>query len=574
MCQLIKKGRILIISYNLLGYLGMKKLFVLLVFAFYISCYNSAAFSFSLNNLSIFGNGLNTLTQISDNTAKKSLLDNVKETDSINWYENNRAQIKLHFHSANYEKATVLCKLNFNYANRNNNLSQTTISKLDLGNCYYALSKKDSAYYCFKEAYQTAKKLNDSNLIGIAIANQANYFNALNKFQLANNCLTSSLQYSSKPKLNAFLYIHLAKNFCRLEKLDSALIYKEQAQRYSKAQMGISNYLDLLNLEALYHQKKNNSSEAIFFLNKGIVIADSLHLTRKYEGFIITYCKVLIENNDYKGVLKLIEKAKTFHKNSSLNIEYYKYQGEAYKKLNQYSEALKSTNLYNKLKDSVHNKTNHLTAAGINLLFHTQNEKRKSYELSIENQLVKKDLEIRFYQHLLLIILIIIIVLSSLLIIINLRRKKKIIEKRLNLTSNEMANTTLAIVQKEKLIQDLNKKLNLLKLHEGQNVKNELNKLTQNIKINSSIEEEWREFERYFGLVHPDFFKKLGKTNSSLNARDQKLCALILLRYENKELANILSISIDAVRSAKKRLAKKLELDSAKDLLSYLQNLS
>ncbi len=69
------------------------------------------------------------------------------------------------------------------------------------------------------------------------------------------------------------------------------------------------------------------------------------------------------------------------------------------------------------------------------------------------------------------------------------------------------------------------------------------------------------EFKKIFLKVHPNFFFKLKKNFYYLSEGDVRLLTLIKLQSSNKEMANMLGITIEGVKKAKQRLRKKMNLD-------------
>lgn len=67
-----------------------------------------------------------------------------------------------------------------------------------------------------------------------------------------------------------------------------------------------------------------------------------------------------------------------------------------------------------------------------------------------------------------------------------------------------------------------------------------------------------------------DFYNKLKKRHPDLSLLDLRLCTLIKLGLNTKEIANLTNKSVRGVESGKFRLKKKLDLDTSKDIYDYL----
>lgn len=81
------------------------------------------------------------------------------------------------------------------------------------------------------------------------------------------------------------------------------------------------------------------------------------------------------------------------------------------------------------------------------------------------------------------------------------------------------------------------------------------------------------EFKNFFERVHPDFYKMLSERWPDLTQRDLRLCAFIYLGMNTKEIATLTYREVRSVESARNRLRKKLGIENADDLQSFLQEL-
>lgn len=98
-----------------------------------------------------------------------------------------------------------------------------------------------------------------------------------------------------------------------------------------------------------------------------------------------------------------------------------------------------------------------------------------------------------------------------------------------------------------------------------------LKKLSQEISINLNQDDEWQEFQAFFGEIHPDFTKKLfALSDNSLSTAEMRLGMLLRLNLSSKEIASITQVTPDSVRVARYRLRRKLPIDTKEELATYL----
>lgn len=140
--------------------------------------------------------------------------------------------------------------------------------------------------------------------------------------------------------------------------------------------------------------------------------------------------------------------------------------------------------------------------------------------------------------------------------------------KRKGLTSS-----TLHVIQKNQLLEDLRDRLAILVKDERRDQKKQLQQLIQLINLNFNHDQYWNEFQETFGQVHQQFFDKLKKHNEDLTSNDLRLLSLIKLNLASADIATLLGISPDSLRVSRYRLKKKLSLETGDSLTAFVQGL-
>lgn len=98
------------------------------------------------------------------------------------------------------------------------------------------------------------------------------------------------------------------------------------------------------------------------------------------------------------------------------------------------------------------------------------------------------------------------------------------------------------------------------------------------IFINSTIRELksktnlniWNDFKIRFEKVHPNFMHNLLNETGKLTPTEQKLAILLRLNLSSKEIADILSIQVESVKTGRSRLRKKLGITQSQNMVSFL----
>jgi len=161
------------------------------------------------------------------------------------------------------------------------------------------------------------------------------------------------------------------------------------------------------------------------------------------------------------------------------------------------------------------------------------------------------------------------------------QKLKRVEEKNLQAEyeqlKTQLKNKTIELATKAKENEEINKVL--------QNLKEKFEKLEENpdsLKtrsneiqqiIDSYLTSEDHTFEIQMDQLHQDFFDKLRQDFDDLTSYDLRLCAYLKLGFNSKEIANMLNIQPSSVYISRSRLRKKLDLNSDKDLSSYLNSI-
>jgi DNA-binding CsgD family transcriptional regulator len=78
------------------------------------------------------------------------------------------------------------------------------------------------------------------------------------------------------------------------------------------------------------------------------------------------------------------------------------------------------------------------------------------------------------------------------------------------------------------------------------------------IQMNQNTMED---FEKYFIEVHPEFFSRLKQRYPELTPAEQKVCALLRLNLNSKEIASLTHKTTRSVETIRTTIRKKMGLD-------------
>ncbi len=150
------------------------------------------------------------------------------------------------------------------------------------------------------------------------------------------------------------------------------------------------------------------------------------------------------------------------------------------------------------------------------------------------------------------------------------KKEKELASQQLSFAQRELMNYTMQLEEKNRLVEQLREKSeqdNFLHDREG--------KLNSLLEATIITEEDWIKFRQLFEKVYPGFFVRLKEKMPGLSASDTRLLALTKLQLPPKNMATMLGVSYDAVKKARQRLRKKINLPeegSLEELVDMIRN--
>ena len=159
----------------------------------------------------------------------------------------------------------------------------------------------------------------------------------------------------------------------------------------------------------------------------------------------------------------------------------------------------------------------------------------------------------------------------------NLKKKLLKIEiEKINseLEANQKAMTaaTLKLVQNSERDSRTITMLENIEKNGNPEIKKSIKSLISDYKL-QSYNSNWDEFELLFEKVHHSFHEKLNDQFPELTPNERKLCVFLKLNMTTKQIAQITFQSEEALKKARLRLRKKLEIDRDTNLVAFIQNL-
>lgn len=142
--------------------------------------------------------------------------------------------------------------------------------------------------------------------------------------------------------------------------------------------------------------------------------------------------------------------------------------------------------------------------------------------------------------------------------------KEKQLQNELEFKESQISAMALQMLQKNELMTSLKEQL---EKQGASTIENDLNRI---LNRSDYQDKEWSDFNIQFESLNKNFYTRLKEAYPEISPNDLKLCALIKLNMSIKEMAGILNISPDSVKTARYRLRKKLKMNSEDNLTEFI----
>jgi DNA-binding CsgD family transcriptional regulator len=332
-------------------------------------------------------------------------------------------------------------------------------------------------------------------------------------------------------------------------------------------------------------QKKNHKEESCNYFSKALAIADSTQNQQARVSALIAIGKWRLEmnNNTVESETNFLKARQIAKLLSDKMFEIKTIEALIFLKNKQhnYAETSQLQNELLLLKDNFYSLEREQIIKSLEIRFDVSEKDRKL-------RLISKEKEVSRLTNILLVIGIFVLLLIFLAgyffmkkinrrdkqllrtkeeLVALLETQKKIKEDQfqndLEHKENQLNAITFQMLQKNELLEEIKAAIeNETAISEKQLLKIVNKHFTQ--------DQSWNDFDRFFESINKNFYTRLKQKYPDISSNDLKICALIKLNLSIKEMASILNISPDSVKTARYRLRKKLQLASEENLTDFI----
>ncbi|NJC25637.1 ligand-binding sensor domain-containing protein [Neolewinella antarctica] len=149
--------------------------------------------------------------------------------------------------------------------------------------------------------------------------------------------------------------------------------------------------------------------------------------------------------------------------------------------------------------------------------------------------------------------------------------KNQTLKEEVATKQSELGASLLQMAHKNKFLNDLKNKIQLLNAKEETAPAKSLRSVIRVIDQELTQEDYWEQFQLIFDQGYQNFVGRLREVHPTLSVNDSRLCCFIRMELNNREVASILNITLNGVEQAKYRLKKKMALPREVNLNGYVR---
>lgn len=488
--------------------------------------------------------------------------------------------------------------LAYEKAKSENDTESVAAALLNMGICHYSVSYSRGLEYCFR-AMAEYKKLEHSNpakalegrsrclvLVSTIYSRQGKLREAIG--------LSKEAMLGFAPENDTTGYLGLTYNslglcYERLKMRDSSEFYyrlalQERLKTNDYTYLP-SSYLSMADIEMGHGNKEQ--SKALY--ERSLAVADSTGNKQSQVAAILGLGKWFetFEQDEHEAELRF-RAGKEIASSLSDKIFYVKSLEnllQLKKKQGDFKQALAYQEELSIIKDSLNSIDKQKAVKSLEIQFEVSEKDRQL-------KLIQKQREITLLTNYLLAGGIIFILIISGTIIMLLRRsnkrdklllltkealvkaveeqrvlKEQQMQNELEFKESQLSAMTFQMAQKNELMQQLKERM-----EQDKNIAND-QVLRKIVSKGLNHDKEWSDFNAHFESINKNFYARLKLAYPDISPNDLKICALIKLNMSIKEMAGILNISPDSVKTARYRLRKKLQLNTEDNLTDFILSL-
>ncbi|MBO7615940.1 MAG: hypothetical protein J6T22_01915 [Bacteroidales bacterium] len=420
-------------------------------------------------------------------------------------------------------------------------------------------NKKTSENYIYiSNGLKLLEKYDEQLITAKLNSNLALLYMDIGRTQDAIQLLKKSIHAFNKIDINNFIqYLDLGNAYQTINEMDSSQRYFDSAYREAR---NISDRIRVLANKGINYLILNDIDKAYTCFSEAKTLTDQTKDAQLSAVSLAYLAMVHFLRCETAKAYPTIDSALAYaYQTEDLELQQFclKTKMDIQETLGQYKEGFQTLHKLNSITDSLTIRHNE---SAVNQLI-LQHEIETYEEISEAEQLIARQ-----RQRNIILIAITAILLTLAIFIVSIilkRRKEKQLGLELDLRNREITSKVMNQMQVNEMLQGAIKQLEDFEKDNKVYLKPIIDGLKHTVDDNTK-----KDFDYYFVQVHPDFYNKLLADFPHLTQNELRLCAFIKANLSTKDIATMTNISIDSVKSARKRLRKSLHMAYPSDSLS------
>jgi DNA-binding CsgD family transcriptional regulator len=332
-------------------------------------------------------------------------------------------------------------------------------------------------------------------------------------------------------------------------------------------------------------QSKNDKENSILYYNKAFALAKTTENKQALVNAYIAIGKWLMTfENDFLGAEINFNKARNLAApltDKTFEIKTLEALIELKNKQQDYQEVSRLQNQIISIKDRFYSFEREQIVKSLEVQFEVSEKNRKLDLMAAEKEVSK------LTNYLLLSILGLLVMVFTIIFfflkrsskrdkqliktkeaLVELMEEQKQIKEQqfqndIEFKESQLSAITIQMLEKNEMLEEIKTILSKKETTTEADIKKLINKYTIH-------DNNWKDFDQYFESINKNFYSRLKTKYPDISTNDLKICALIKLNLSIKEMASILNISPDSVKTARHRLRKKLQLNTEENLTDFI----
>lgn len=497
------------------------------------------------------------------------------------------------YNTDQYEKAIADYKQSGDiFIAENKDLINAADARLFTAQVYNDLNDFLNAVTNYEEAYKLYDELKDDFYKNFTLAELAGIYSQNGFHQKAITerlkVLENAKEIKDYPSI-CYAYGNLAMINFKVNEYDKVKKYIDSTTIFVDSiknnQQKIMSKLFLANLKVDYNLRLDNISEAEKHLDDSKELVKQTSAPDFFERMNYEYqAKVFLKKKDYAKAENVLKKILALKGQEGQDDKVKKAEKEIAKLygLNgQYKKAYEHLDTYLKLEEANNKLIKDNTFLYYQSKFETERKDQEIYKKKTEIELLEKDKEIEKQKRRLIVAVLLIIFLIAFMIFYILWRKairkkralaREVVDLNTEVTTKKeevnelLAETIIHLRSKEKLAENLSKLS-----HEEEGVS--LRSIIADLKADKLEDSKIVILKQNIESLNYEFLKSLKNQHPNLTKTDIEVCSFIKIGLSRKEISNLRKTSIDAIKSTRFRLKKKLNLGAEQSLDDYIKSI-